>query len=261
MTEKAASPTKPSATRGRVRVERGEKRVRAYLGGEVVADTARPLLVWEAPYYPTYYFPLGDVRAELLEADGKKPTHSPSRGDGHTFTVRAGGKEASRGALRYEDSTIEELRDAIRLEWNAMDAWFEEDEEVFTHPRDPYTRVDVLASSRHVRVEVAGITIAESGSPRLLLETGLPARYYLPKPHVRLDLLVPSETVSHCPYKGRSEYWSVRARGELHPDLAWSYRSPLPESQKITGLIAFYNEKVDTYVDGVLQERPVTKFS
>ena len=256
----ATRKPKASETRGRIRVESGTKRVRAYLGGEVVADTARPLLVWEAPYYPTYYFPLGDVRTELLEADGGS-AHSPSRGEGRTFTVRAGGKEAPAGALRYEDSPIEELREAIRLDWHAMDAWFEEDEEVFTHPRDPYTRVDILPSSRHVRVEVDGVTIAESASPRLLFETGLPARYYLPKTHVRLDLLVPSDTVSHCPYKGQAEYWSVRAGEEVHADLAWSYKTPLPESQKIAGLIAFYNEKVDIYVEGVLQERPVTKFS
>jgi uncharacterized protein (DUF427 family) len=249
-----------SHTRGRIRTEPGAKRVRAYLGGELVADTTRPLLVWEIPYYPAYYFPLADVRAELVPEDGD-PAHSPSRGDARTFTVRAGGHEAPRAALRYEDSPIEELRDLIRLEWDSMDAWFEEDEEVFTHPRNPYTRVDILASSRHVRVEVDGITVAESSSPRLLFETGLPARYYLPKPHVRMDLLTPTDTESHCPYKGQAEWWSVRGGDAVRTDLAWSYRMPLPESQKIAGLVAFYNEKVDIYVDGVLQERPHTKFS
>jgi uncharacterized protein (DUF427 family) len=248
-----------TATRGRIRVETGTKRVRAYLGGEVVADTTTPLLVWERPYYPAYYFPLADVQAELLETD--EVVRSPSRGDGRTFTIRAGGKEARGAAVRYENSPIEALREAIRLDWDAMDAWFEEDEEVFIHPRDPYTRVDVLASSRHVRVEVDGVTVAESTSPRVLYETGLPARYYLPKTHVRMDLLVPTETVSHCPYKGQAEYWSVRAGDAVHEDLAWSYRTPLPESHKVAGLITFYNEKVDLYVDGVRQERPATKFA
>ena len=248
-------------TRRGIRIERGEKRVRAYLGAEVVVDTIRPVLVWEKPYYPAYYFPLDDVRTELLEADGEDPLHSPSRGDARTFTVRAGGKEAPRAALRYEDSPIEGLRDLIRLESDAMDAWFEEDEEVFTHPRDPYTRVDILASSRHVRVEVDDVTIAESVKPTLLFETGLPARYYLPKTHVRMDLLTPTDSVSHCPYKGQAEWWSVRTRDAVHEDLVWSYRTPLPESQKIAGLVAFYNEKVDIYVDGVRQERPHTKFS
>jgi uncharacterized protein (DUF427 family) len=248
-----------ASTRGRVRVETGAKRVRAFLGGAVVADTVRPVLVWEVPYYPAYYVPIADVHADL-QPEGET-VRSPSRGDGRTYTVRAGGRVATRAAVRYEDSPIEELRDLVRLDWHAMDAWFEEDEEVFTHPRDPYTRVDILASSRHVRIEVPGTTVAESGSPRLLFETGLPVRWYLPKPHVRLDLLVPTDTVSDCPYKGRAEYWSVQTPDGVHADLAWSYRAPLPESQKIAGLIAFYDEKVDIHVDGVLQERPVTKFS
>ena len=251
--------TQTETSRGRVRVETGSKRVRAYLGGEVVADTTRPRLVWEKPYYPAYYIPVADVRMDLLESDGGE-SRSPSRGVGRTFTVRAGGKEALGAALRYEDSPLEELRDLIRLDWAAMDAWFEEDEEVFTQPRDPYTRVDILASSRHVRIEVDGVTIAESASPRLLFETGLPVRYYLPKTHVRLDLLEPTDTATHCPYKGQAEWWSVRIGDTEHEDLAWSYRTPLPESEKIAGHVAFYDEKVDVYVDGVLQERPRTIF-
>jgi uncharacterized protein (DUF427 family) len=175
--------------------------------------------------------------------------------------VTAGGKQAPGAAVRYADSPIPELRDLIRLDWDAMDAWFEEDEEVFTHPRDPYTRIDVLSSSRHVVVDVDGVTVAESTSPKVLFETGLPPRYYLPKPHVRMDLLVPTDTVSHCPYKGRAEYWSVRAGDVVHEDLAWSYPAPLPESHKVAGLVTFYNEKVDLYVDGVRQERPTTKFA
>ena len=243
----------------RIRVEPGTKRIRTYLGGELVADTARPLLVWEVPYYPTYYFPADDVRTELLEPDDGR-SHSPSRGEGTTFTVRAGGKRALGAALRYESSPIEELRDRVRFEWGAMDAWFEEDEEVYTHARDPHTRVDILASSRHVRVEVEGTTIAQSASPRLLFETGLTVRCYLPKPHVRMDLLELSDTVTHCPYKGRAETWSVRIGERLHEDLAWSYPAPLPESERIAGLIAFYNEKVDLFIDGERQERPSTKF-
>jgi uncharacterized protein (DUF427 family) len=253
--------TQADTRRGGVRVERAAKRVRAYLGGVPVADTTRPLLVWEKPYYPTYYIPLDDARTELLEPDDAPGVRSPSRGEGRTFTVRAGGKEARGAALRYEQSPFEELRGAIRLEWDAMDAWFEEDEQVFTHPRDPYTRVDILPSSRHVRVEVDGVTVAESSKPTLLFETGLPTRYYMPKTHVRMDLLRPTDSLTHCPYKGQAEWWSVRAGDQVHQDLAWSYRTPLPESQKIAGLVAFYNEKLDLYVDGVRQERPRTKFS
>jgi uncharacterized protein (DUF427 family) len=249
-----------TTTRGQVHTEPSAKRVRAYLGGEVVADTIHPVLVWEVPYYPAYYFPVADVRADLLEPDGGT-VHSPSRGDGQTYTVTAGGKQAPGAAVRYADSPIPELRDLIRLDWDAMDAWFEEDEEVFTHPRDPYTRIDILPSSRHVRIEVDGVTVAESSNPTLLFETGLPVRYYLPKTHVRLDLLTHTGSESHCPYKGQAEYWSVRTGDKVHEDIAWSYPTPLPESLGVAGHIAFYDEKVDVFVDGVRQERPHTKFS
>ncbi len=256
--EPGANGSAPQRRRGPVRVERGAKRVRAYLGGVIVVDSITPLLVWEVPYYPTYYFPDSDVRADLV-ADGGN-LHSPSRGDAKTLSVLAGGSRAVGAAARYVDSPIHELRGTVRFQWEAMDAWFEEDEEVYTHPRDPYTRVDILASSRRVRVLLDDLVLADSTSPRLLFETGLPTRYYLPRTHVRMDLLEGSPTVTHCPYKGRAETWSVRAGEALHEDLAWSYPAPLPESQKVAGLIAFYDEKLDVEVDGTLQERPETKF-
>jgi uncharacterized protein (DUF427 family) len=236
-----------------VRVEQGNKRIRAYLGGELVADTTRPLLVWEKPYYPTYYFPAASVNTEFLTEDGGV-AHSPSRGDAKMFTVGAGGQERVGAALFYEQSKFDELQGTIRLDWSAMDAWFEEDEEVFTHPRDPYTRVDILPSSRHVRVEVGGVTVAESTKPTLLFETGLPARYYLPKTDVRMDILVPTSSSSHCPYKGAASYWSLALEDGVVEDVAWSYQTPLPESQKIAGLVCFFPEKVDLYVDGRLEE-------
>jgi uncharacterized protein (DUF427 family) len=256
----STTQAEPATGRGRIKIETGAKRVRAYLGGEVIADTIHPVLVWEIPYYPAYYFPVADVREDALEPDGGV-SHSPSRGDARTFTVAAGGKRAPGAAWRYEDSPIEELRDLIRLDWDAMDAWFEEDEEVFTHPRSPYTRVDILPSSRHVEIRVDGVTIADSTHARLLFETGLPVRYYVPKTDVRLDLLTATDKVTHCPYKGQARYWSVRAGDRVHDDLAWSYPTPLPESERIAGLIGFYNEKVDIIVDGVPQERPRTQFS
>jgi uncharacterized protein (DUF427 family) len=158
-------------TRGRVRVEHGRKRVRAYLRGELAADTASPLLVWEVPYYPAYYIPADDIRAELVPTGATD--HSPSRGDAEVFDVRLPTATAPAAARRYASSPIAELRQAVRLDWDAMDEWLEEDEPVYTHPRDPYTRIDILASSRHVRVEVDGVTVAESGQPRILFETGL----------------------------------------------------------------------------------------
>jgi len=244
MTDTAA----PVASRGRVRVERGAKRIRAYLGGHVVADTTEPLLVWEKPYYPAYYVPAADVRAELVPTGATEA--DPGRGEAQVLDVRVGGVEAPAAALRYDASPVEELRDAIRLDWAAMDAWFEEDEEVFTHPRSPYTRVDILPSSRTVRVEVGGVVIAETSQAMLLFETGLPTRYYLPKTHVRMDLLRPTATESHCPYKGQASYWSVAVDGDVREDAAWSYPTPLPESERVAGLVCFYPDRVDVFVDG-----------
>ena len=242
-----------TTNRGLIRTEPSAKRVRVYLGGRPVADSSNPLLVWESPHYPTYYFPAADVDRELLTADDDV-AHSPSRGDAQRFTVKAGSALATGAALLYEESPIEELRGHFRFDWEAMDSWFEEDEEIFVHVRDPHTRIDVLPSSRHVRIEVDGVTVAESRNARLLFETGLPIRYYLPKTHVRMDLLERTDTVTRCPYKGTAEYWSIRVGDTVHKDLVWSYRTPLPESQKVAGLVAFY--KVDIYVDGVLQVEP-----
>jgi uncharacterized protein (DUF427 family) len=244
----------------KLRIEPGAKRIRTYLAGELVADTTHPVLVWERPHYPAYYFPATDVRTDLFERDGEV-AHLPGGGMGRLFTVNAGGKSAPRAALRVEESPNGALYGLFRFEWDAMDVWLEEDEEVFTHPRDLYTRLDILPSSRHVRVEIEGVTIAESTSSRLLFETGLPVRYYLPKPHVGMDLLVHTDTVTRCPYKGQAEYWSVRLGHDIFDDQGWSYPTPLPESQRIAGLIAFYNEKVDLYIDGVLDKRPRGNFS
>ena len=248
------------ADRGRVKVEQGLKRVRAYLHGEPVVDSTRPLLVWEIPYFPAYYFPEADVRTDLL-APSDRTEHSPSRGDAVYSHIEVGGTRAEDAAWRYPDSPIDELRAAIRIDWEAMDEWFEEDEQVYVHPRSPYTRVDVLPSSRHVEVEIDGVKVADSVRPVLLFETGLPVRYYLPKTDVRLDLLTPTETTTGCPYKGTAEYYSIDIDGTTYDDAVWWYRSPLPESHGIGGLVAFYNERVDLIIDGERLERPRTKFS
>jgi uncharacterized protein (DUF427 family) len=248
-----------AATTHGIRIEPGHKRVRAYLDGELVADTLRPVLVWEWPYFPVYYLPAADIRAELVAAG--RAEHSPSRGDAEVFHVKVATATADGAALRYPSSPLEQLRDLVRLDWNSMTEWLEEDEPVYTHPRDPYKRVDILASSRHVRVEVDGVTVADSAQPRILFETGLPPRYYLPLTDLRMDLLRPSATQSHCPYKGTASYWSVDTGKGVHQDLVWMYRSPLAESQKIAGLACLYNEKVDLYLDGEPQERPHTHFS
>ena len=249
-----------SEQRGRVRVEPAHKRVRAFVDGVPIVDTTSPLLVWEIPYYPAYYVPAADVRTDLLVPSGRSE-HSPSRGEAQYFTVKTDGREVPDAAWQYPDSPIEELRDHVRFEWKAMDAWFEEDEEVFIHPRSPHSRVDVLHSSRHVEVHVDGVKIAETTRPMLLFETGLPVRYYFPQTDVRMDLLSPTDTETGCPYKGFAHYWTVDTGTDTHEDLAWSYRAPFHESLKVAGLVSFYNERVDIVVDGEAQERPRTPFS
>jgi len=191
----------------RVHIEDGPIRVRTYLGGELIADTKCLKLVWEVPYYAAYYFPREDVRMELLTPNGHT-RHSPSRDDAHNFTVKGGDREVEDAAWHYPGSPVEGLRDLIRFEWDAMDGWFEEDEEVFVHPHDPYTRIDILHRSRHVEVEVNDLKIADTHRPTLLFETRLPTRYYIPKLDVRMDLLSPNDSVTGCAYKGFAEYWS-----------------------------------------------------
>jgi uncharacterized protein (DUF427 family) len=248
----------PDAARA-LRIEPSPKRVRTYLAGQLVADTRHPVLVWEGPHYPVYYLPAADFAAELVPAG--RTEHSPSRGEAEILDVKVANATAAAGALRYPQSPLAELRDLVRLDWNSMSEWLEEDEPVYTHARDPHTRVDILASSRHVRVELDGVTVADSRQPRILFETGLPPRYYLPLTDLRMDLLRPTETSSHCPYKGTASYWTVDTGQAEHRDVAWMYRTPLPESQKIAGLACFYNEKVNLFLDGEPQERPRTHFS
>jgi len=244
--------------RGRVRLETGAKRVRVMLGGQIVADTTRPLLVWEVPYYPTYYFPQEDVATDLLVETGEI-RNSPSRGDATQYVVKIDGAEGK--AYAYHDPKIAELTDHYAFVWPTMDHWFEESEEVFVHARDPYTRIDIVPSDRRVRVEIDGVTVADSTNASFLFETGLPTRYYLPKTDVHMDLMTPTELATACPYKGTARYWTATLDGRPQENVLWGYDSPLPESQKIMGLVSFYNEKVDIYVDEILQERPRTKFS
>jgi len=183
-------------------------------------------------------------------------THSPSRGEGRVLDVRVKDRELPGAALAYPDSPIPELRDAVRIEWDAVDEWLEEDEPIYTHPRNPYSRVDILGSSRHVQVGIDGVVLADSRQPRILFETGLRPRFYLPISDVNYELLRPSSLQTHCPYKGTATYYDVvLPDGTVHENVVWQYRTPLPESQKITGLVAFYDERLDVDVDGVRQPR------
>ncbi|MGA2830295.1 MAG: DUF427 domain-containing protein [Streptosporangiaceae bacterium] len=251
-----------AGTAARLRIEPNQRRVRVLFGGETVADSSRTIYLFETGHLPVYYFPRDDVRFDLLEPT-RHHTHCPDKGDASYYSVAAGGRRADNAVWAYPEPipAAAELADYVAFYWDQADAWFEEDDEVFRHPRDPYHRVDVLNSSRHVQVRVGGVLVAETRRPRLLFETSLPVRYYLPKLDVDPGLLVPSATRTRCPYKGEAVYWSVRAGGEVHQDIVWSYPAPIPEAPKIENLLAFFNEKADITVDGIPQERPVTKWS
>jgi uncharacterized protein (DUF427 family) len=209
-------------------IEPCPRRVRAEHHGEVVLVSDDAQYLWEHDHYPAWYVPEAHVRLDLIDAT----------------------------ALRRD----ERLPGHVRIAWSALDHWFEEDDEVHQHPRDPYKRVDVRAGSRHVQVSLDGVILADSHRPVLLFETTLPTRYYLPKLDVRFDHLAPTATRSTCPYKGEAEYWAVSVNGTTHPDLAWGYRYPLPEVSKIADHVCFYNERVDIVLDGTAVPRPTTHF-
>ena len=242
--------------------EDSPRRVRVILGGETVADSRRAKLLHETGHLPVYYFPRDDVRMDLFE-ETDHSTHCPFKGDASYWSVKVGDKVAENAVWGYPEpiDSAPPLAGYVAFYWNKMDAWYEEDEQVFVHPRDPYHRVDVLESSRRVKVRVNGEVIAETERPRVLFETGLPPRYYTPPEDVREEVLVKSEKTTRCPYKGVASYWSVEAGGERVEDLVWYYPEPIPEAAKIKGLLCFFNEKVDLEVDGEVQERPKTQWS
>jgi uncharacterized protein (DUF427 family) len=255
-----------------------DKRIRATLGGETVIDTTRALLVWEPRrVVPTYAVPAEDIGAEVTAAAaagetgermgvdaigmphlGDRPVLDPSipfsvrSTDGESLVVRRDGREAQ--AFRPADPDLDGY---LILDFDGFDAWFEEDERNVGHPRDPFHRIDIVHSSRHVRIEAGGEVVAETRTPYVLFEPPLPARYYLAPEDVRTDLLAPSDTRTFCAYKGEASYLSL---GD-EPDVAWFYPAPLREAAEVTGRIAFFNERVDIVVDGETLERPVTPWS
>jgi uncharacterized protein (DUF427 family) len=242
-------------------IEPSPRWVRVQFGGQFIADSKRALLLrqYGPGRLPTYYFPQDDVRMDFLEAQAAEPPD-----DLMTYwTVRVGERVAARAAWAPRDPApaVAALAGHLTFTWAAMDAWYEEEQQVFVHARDPYKRVDVLESSRHVRVVVGNTLVAETRRPSLLFETGLPVRYYIPAADVRADLLEPSSLTTRCPYKGIASYWSVKVGDRRLTDLVWSYPDPILECPRIKGLLCFFNERVDLYVDGELQERPHTPWS
>jgi uncharacterized protein (DUF427 family) len=247
---------------GLIWFEDSPRRIRATFGGETVVDSARAKLLHEQAHLPVYYFPAEDVRTDLLRPSDHR-TRCPWKGEASHWTLEAGGKVAENAAWSYPEPNegAPPLGGYFAFYWNKLDEWFEEDEPAIVHARDPYHRVDVLESSRRVRVLVDGEVLAESTRPLALFETGLPTRWYLPEEDVRMDLLEHSETSTGCAYKGFARYWSLKGGAEEGSDVAWYYPEPQRDVQRITGLIAFFNERTDIEIDGERQERPVTQWS
>jgi uncharacterized protein (DUF427 family) len=207
-------------------VEEFPRWIRGRLGGETVVDSRRPRLLWEHKRLPAFYFPREDVQLELIPE----------------------------GAIRERDGLI-------GVEWDAMDEWLDEDEPLIGHARDPYHRIDVRDTSRHVRVSVHGEVIAESTRTRVLFETGLPPRFYFPAEDVRTELLEPSDKQTTCAYKGFATHLHLRLGDHFEDDLVWTYRDPLHDAFQVKDMLAFYNERVDLELDGESQERPITPWS
>ena len=231
--------------------------------GETIADSKHVKLLHEFGRLPVFYFPQADVRVDLMEASDYH-THSPLKGEASYWTLRVGDRKAEHAAWSYPHPLAEgpQLQGYLAFYWDQMDAWYEEEQRVYAHARDPYKRVDILPSSRHVRVVLGGVTIADTQHPQLLLETGLPIRYYIPEQDIRMEFLEPTETTSHCPYKGRASYWTARIGEKVFKDSVWSYHEPLPECTPIAHYLCLYNERVDAiYVDDELVPVPKTIWS
>ncbi|SFD47111.1 DUF427 domain-containing protein [Streptomyces aidingensis] len=231
--------------------QRFPRRVRAVLGGETVADTREGRLLHETGLLPQLYIPAGDVRPGLLEA-AAHTTHCPFKGQAVYWHIRAGNRRVENGVWAYPEP-IEGagwLRGHLALYWHAADAWFDEDEQVHGHLRDPYHRVDVRRTSGRLRVLVEGVPVAETDRPMLLTETGLPNRYYVPAGDVRQSLLAASPKRTVCPYKGTASYWSFTADGRQVADVAWSYPRPLEEATRVGGHLCFAHRSVTTELDG-----------
>ncbi len=238
------------------------KRIRVIFGSETIADSTHALILHERNHVPVYYFPRADVAMDRL-CQTDQSTHCPFKGDASYYSVTAGGQTVENAVWSYEHpfDECEGIGEYLAFYWNKMDHWFEEDEEVFVHARSPRVRVDILYSSREVRVELGGITVAQTTRARFLFETGLPTRYYIPRDDVICELL-PSDLQTRCPYKGTARYHHVRVGAKVFENIIWYYPEPVHESERIGGYLCFFNEKVDAIiVNSVTEEKPVTKWS
>lgn len=234
--------------------------IRAVVNGKTIADSKNAYLLLGGGL-PMYLFPASAVSEGTLSREASDIPR-PGLGTFSGHTIHAAGVTVP-GAMVVKETEpgFEAIKGMVGFEWDSVDHWYEEEEEIFRHPRDPYHRVDAVKSSRHVVVTVNDKVVADTTKPVLIFETGLPTRYYIDPADVRLDLLENTDSTSRCPYKGVASYWKMKSDAS-NRDVAWAYMNPIDEILKIKGLIAFFNERVDSIVvDDETQEKPVNRWS
>lgn len=248
-----AAEVQQSGENGRISLERNHKRIRVFFAGHVIADTTRAVYLFEKGHLPAYYIPRDDVRTDSLEPLDAT-TWCPWKGKARYWDLVVDDRRAERSLWGYD----EPLKDSLDLSWyvafywHKMDAWYEEDQQVFVHPRDPYVRVDVLPSSRHVEVFIGDTLVADTTHPRLLFETSLPVRYYIPRIDVRSEFFTGSDAKTSCPYKGTASYLSFTGSDDSDPveDAAWYYPFTTAEASGIGDHVSFYPDGARIVVDG-----------
>ena len=234
------------APKHRLLFEDYPRRMRALLDGHALLDSVRPKLLFETGILPVLYVPIEDLTEEYLEGSDHT-THCPFKGDARYWSLRVGDRVVENAVWYYPEplGTAAWLRGHASLYAQAADLWLQEDEPVKGHLRDPYHRVDVLESSRRVKIRAGGVAIAESDRPKLLFETGIGPRVYLLRADVLPGILEPSEKTTRCPYKGEASYWNLRVGDRLLEDVAWSYETPLPEALKAAGHLSFDGDAIE----------------
>jgi uncharacterized protein (DUF427 family) len=219
-------------------------RVRAVVDGRTVLDTTRAKLLYETGIMPRLYVPIEDFDAEVLARTDHR-THCPFKGDASYWSVTVNGSSRDNAVWAYESPLAEAawLEGYASLYPEQADEWWVEDERTLGQLRDPFHRIDVLPSSRRVRITAGDEVLADTDRALLLFETGLPPRAYVPRADVRAPI-EPAEKRTVCPYKGEARYWDVGGVAEA----AWSYEYPRPESTGIAGHLAFDPERVDVRI-------------
>ena len=223
------------------------RRMRAELGGRTVVQSDDAVLLFEPGRYPVAYFPIADFADGALAPIERRTDHS-ELGETAWFEVVGGTRSAPRGAWQHvalpDHAAIVDGK--VALAWGAMDAFYEEDDRVLGHAADPYHRIDVRQTSRHLVVRAGGRVVADTTSPLVLYESGFAPRWYVPRDDANDEELAPEELRTFCPYKGIASYYEID--GVDHA--AWSYRSPIDDMPAIADLVSFEPDRVEVTLDG-----------